>query len=52
MKKSKFSESQIVSILNQAESGVPIPVYAANTGLAKAHFINGGLNMAAWMPQP
>ncbi len=52
MKKSKFSETQIVSILNQAESGVPIPELCREHGISKSAFYKwrakyGGMDASA-----
>lgn len=38
MKKSKFSESQIVSILKEAEAGVPLEDLIRQHGFSKASF--------------
>lgn len=38
MKKSKFSESQIVKILKEAESGVPVPDLCRQHGFSKSTF--------------
>ena len=51
MKNSKFTESQIINILKLAESGMPVTEVCRNNGISQQHFINGALNMAAWMPQ-
>lgn len=40
MKRSRFSDSQIVSILNQAEAGVPIPELCREHGMSTATFYN------------
>ena len=50
MKTSKFTDSQIMSILKQAESGTPVATLCREHGMSNATFTNGGLNMAAWMP--
>lgn len=49
MKKTHFTDSQILAILNQAESGVPIPELCREHGMAIQPFINGALNTAVWM---
>ena len=36
MKVSKFSDSQIASILKQAESGVPVPALCREHGISSA----------------
>ena len=38
MKKSKFSDSQILSILKQAESGTPVPTRCREHGISSATF--------------
>ena len=38
MKKSRFSDSQILAILNQAESGVPVPELCREHGMSSASF--------------
>lgn len=38
MKKSRFTDSQILAILKQAESGVPIPELCREHGMSSASF--------------
>lgn len=38
MKKSKFSDSQIMAILKQAEAGVPVPELCREHGMSSATF--------------
>lgn len=38
MKKSKFSDSQILSILKQAEAGTPVPELCREHGMSSATF--------------
>lgn len=38
MKKSKFSDSQILSILKQAEGGTPVPALCREHGISSATF--------------
>ncbi|MCH9764306.1 MAG: transposase [Gammaproteobacteria bacterium] len=38
MKKSKFSDSKIMSILKQAEAGVPVPELCREHGMSSAAF--------------
>jgi putative transposase len=40
MKKSRFSNNQILSILKQAESGVPVPEICREHGISNATFYN------------
>ena len=49
MKKEHFTDSQILAILKQAESGVPIPELCREHCMGTQPFINGALNTAAWM---
>jgi len=38
MKKSKFTDSQIIAILNQAEAGAPVPDLCREHGISSATF--------------
>lgn len=38
MKKSKFTDSQVISILNQAEAGTPVPDLCREHGISNATF--------------
>jgi putative transposase len=38
MKKSRFSDSQIMAILKQAENGVPVPELCRKHGMSNASF--------------
>ena len=38
MKKSRFSDSQILAILKQAENGVPVPELCRENGMSSASF--------------
>ena len=38
MKKSKFSDSQIMAILKQSESGIPVPELCREYGMSSATF--------------
>jgi putative transposase len=40
MKKSRFLDSQILTILKQAESGTPIPKLCGEHGISKVTFYN------------
>ena len=40
MKKSRYSESQIISILKEAESGVPVAELCRKHGMSDASFYN------------
>ena len=40
MKRSKFSDTQILAILKQAESGIPVPQLCREHGISTATFYN------------
>lgn len=51
MKKSRFSEGQIISILKEAESGVPVSESCRKHGMSDASFYNwrakyGGMDVS------
>jgi putative transposase len=46
MRKSKFSETQIVGILKDAESGMPVAELLRKHGVSKATFFSGGASTA------
>lgn len=49
MKTSKFTDSQIMAILKQAEAGTPVPELCREHGMSRLLFTNGEPNLAAWM---
>ncbi len=60
MKTSRFSDSQIIAILKQAEGGSPVPELCREHGISSATFYaqrkspwgtSGAPNLAAWMPR-
>lgn len=51
MKKSRYSESQIISILKEAESGIPVTELCRKHGMSDATFYNwrskyGGMDVS------
>ena len=42
MKRSRFSDSQILSILKQAEGGIPVPELCRERGVSSATFYKWG----------
>jgi len=40
MKRSRFSDTQILAILKQAESGIPVPQLCREHGISSATFYN------------
>ena len=51
MEKSNFSDSQIIGILKQAESGIPVPEICRENGISSARFTLGVRSTEGWMPQ-
>jgi putative transposase len=52
MRKSKFSESKIVSLLKEAEAGRKVSDICREHGISNnTFFISGVLSLAAWKPQ-
>ena len=51
MKTGRKSDSQIMQILSQAGSGVPVSELCREHGMSSATFISGVLNTAVWIPQ-
>ena len=50
MKKSKFTESQIVAILKQADSGMKAEQLCRQHGMNQPLTTTGKANTAAWKP--
>jgi len=56
MKKSRYSDSQILAIIKQAESGVPIPELCREHGMSGASFYKwrekyGGIRIKGVRPE-
>jgi hypothetical protein len=49
MKRSRFTDSQIITILKQAEAGTPVLNCAGSMASAVPVFINGAQSLAGWM---
>ena len=49
MKKSRYTDSQIMAILKQAEAGAPVPELCREHGIVQPHFINGVRITVVWM---
>jgi putative transposase len=49
MKKSRYSDSQMLAIIKQAESGVPISELCREHGMSNASFYNCEQSMVVWM---
>ena len=50
MRKSKFSESQIVGILGEGESGLPVAEICRKHGTATPPITNGKANIQVFLP--
>ena len=51
MKKSRFSDSQIIGVLKQEEAGVPVPELCREYGISSATFHKWRANWVAWTPR-
>ena len=49
MKKTKFTESQIIGILKEQEQGKKVADICRDHASASQHFINGKANSPDWM---
>jgi putative transposase len=50
MKRSRFTETQSVSILKQADRGRAVKALCREHGISEATYNNGSPNRAAWKP--
>ncbi len=51
MRKSKFTETQIIAMIKETDSGVPVPEVCRKYGVGQSTiFINGGQSMVVWKP--
>ena len=48
MKKSRFTDSQIIAIFNQNEVGITVPDLYREHGISSVVCTNGAPNLAAW----
>jgi len=49
MKKSRYSDSQIINILNQTEAGTPVAELCREHGMSNATFYKWRAKLAVWM---
>ena len=49
MKKSRFTDSQIIAILKQAEAGTPVSELCREHGMSNASFYKWRSALAGWM---
>lgn len=50
MKKSRFTNSQIMAALKRVEAGLPVSEICRELGISTALSTGGGPNLAAWTP--
>jgi putative transposase len=48
MKKSRFSDSQIIAVLKHAEAGTPVPELCREHGISSRRSTSGAASSAAW----
>jgi putative transposase len=51
MKKSRYTETQIVSILKQADAGVTVKDTCRQAGISVPTFTSGSRSTVEWMPR-
>ena len=51
MKTSRYSDSQIMAILKQAEEGIPVPELCREHGMSSASFYKWRAKYGGWMYQ-
>jgi len=51
MKRSKFSDSQIMEAPKRVDTGLAAPDICRELAISRATFTSGALNMAVWAPQ-
>ena len=49
MKKSRFTDSQIMDALKRVEAGLSVPEVCRELGISVATFTSGGPSSLAWM---
>ncbi len=49
IKTSRFSDVQIIAILKQGESGIPVAQQCREHGMSQPATINGGQSMVGWI---
>jgi putative transposase len=49
MKRSEFSDSQIIDAVKRVEAGIGVPDMCRELGISTATFTNGGPSTAVWM---
>jgi putative transposase len=48
MKKSRFSDSQVIAVLKQAEGGTPVPELCRQHGISSATFYKWRCKFGGW----
>ena len=51
MKKSRFTDSQIMDALKRAESGISVPDLCRELGISTATFTSGAPSSGEWTPR-